>query len=127
MLYTLMYLFSMTWQDIMHELNSVFPLCYRTKKVDDFTSKLLDIHSKMLEINKKEVWLESSSIFNFVVSVTSIALISCTCISVQCYCIWLLLLGITMKLRLGGSRETNQLLWNSIPTLFILTSNYFLS
>uniref|UniRef100_A0A2P2LUT9 Glutathione synthetase n=1 Tax=Rhizophora mucronata TaxID=61149 RepID=A0A2P2LUT9_RHIMU len=26
----------------------------RTKKVDDFTSRLLDIHSKMLEINKKE-------------------------------------------------------------------------
>ncbi|CAH9087155.1 unnamed protein product [Cuscuta europaea] len=26
----------------------------RTKKVDDFTSRLLDIHSKMLEMNKKE-------------------------------------------------------------------------
>ncbi|RYR02287.1 hypothetical protein Ahy_B06g081108 isoform B [Arachis hypogaea] len=26
----------------------------RTKKVDEFTSRLLDIHSKMLEINKKE-------------------------------------------------------------------------
>nr|GMD48207.1 glutathione synthetase, chloroplastic [Ipomoea batatas] len=42
----------------------------RTKKVDDFTSNLLDIHSKMLEINKKE-----------------------------CYCLWLLLLVITVKLR----------------------------
>lgn len=27
----------------------------RTRKVDEFTSRLLDIHSNMLEMNKKEV------------------------------------------------------------------------
>lgn len=32
-------------------------LYYRTRKVDDFTSRLLDIHSKMIDINKKEVSL----------------------------------------------------------------------
>ncbi|KAF9618322.1 hypothetical protein IFM89_000957 [Coptis chinensis] len=40
---------------IFNELVDRVSLDGKTKKVDDFTRRLLDIHSKMLEINKKEV------------------------------------------------------------------------